>query len=268
MVYQINEQLLSYNRSGRVLNPQGFVIHSTATPNATAKNEHDYFNSGNRQASVHYFCDWTQIIRTVPENEIAWHAGSTANSKFLSAEMCEPKEDSNKFQEVWNRTVWLIADACVRYGWNTNDNVFSHRGISAMYKETDHTDPIQFLASYNKTWDQLLQAIDTKIAELKNQTSPPSPTPVSQVVEGGNNKVKNLVIYLYPEDSGTAENLARHLQCPVSFYPKQFTSDLFDLVENIYQVGGSAVNSKVKLITGNDFDDSTIAYLKFVGKIK
>lgn len=81
-------------------------------------------------------------------------------------------------------------------------------------------------------------------------------------------KMKNLVVYLYPEDSGCAENLARHLQCPVSFYPKQFTSDLFDLVDNIYQVGGTAINPKVKLISGNDMDDSMVAYLKFIGKIK
>lgn len=80
-------------------------------------------------------------------------------------------------------------------------------------------------------------------------------------------KVKNLVIYLYPEDSGSAMNLARHLQCPVSFYPKQFTSDLFDCVENIYQIGGSAIDSRVHLISGNDFDDSTVAYLKFIKKI-
>lgn len=81
-------------------------------------------------------------------------------------------------------------------------------------------------------------------------------------------KVKNLVIYLYPEDEGSAMNLARHLQCPVSFYPKQFTSDLFDSVENIYQIGGSAISPKVKLISGNEFDDSTVEYLRFVGKLK
>lgn len=265
MSYSISEQLISYNRSHQTLSPIGFVIHATDTPNATAQNEHDYFNSGNRQASAHYFTDWVSIIRTIPENEVAWHAGNTANHKYLSVEMCEPSNDSSKFQEVWNRTVWLVADACVRYGWNTNDNVFSHRGISAMYHQTDHIDPIEFLASYGRTWDQLLQAIDAKIVELKK----PVPTIQSTIDnnQGVTKKVKNLVIYLYPEDEGSAMNLARHLQCPVSFYPKQFTSDLFDLVDNIYQIGGSAVNPKVKLISGTDFDDSTVAYLRLIGKI-
>ncbi|MDP4158152.1 MAG: peptidoglycan recognition family protein [Bacillota bacterium] len=163
MPYQISEQLIKFNRSGQSLSPQGFVIHSTDTPNATAQNEHDYFNSGNRQASAHYFVDSSSIIRCIPENEVAWHAGTTANHRFLSVEMC----DVESFQEVWNRTVWLVADACVRYGWTTGPNVYSHRGISAMYKETDHTDPIQFLANHGKTWDQLLAAIDSEIENVK-----------------------------------------------------------------------------------------------------
>lgn len=178
MPYPISEQLLKYNRSGRALKPVGFVIHSTATPNATAQNEHDYFNSGDRQASSHYFVDDKVIIRTIPESEQAWHAAQTANSKYLSAEMSE-FADQTRFQEVWNKTVWLVADACVRYGWTTGPNVFSHRGISAMYGETNHTDPIQYLANHGKTWDQLLSDIDAMIVALK---TPPTPVIVPPVV--------------------------------------------------------------------------------------
>ena len=162
-MYPISEQLINFNRSHQTLSPSGFVIHSTATPNATAQNEHDYFNSGDRQASSHYFVDAGNIIRCIPESERAWHAGQTANSKFLSAEMCEVEP----FAEVWARTVWLVADACVRHGWATGPNVYSHRGVSAMYRETNHTDPIQFLANHGKTWDQLLAAIDDEIVNIK-----------------------------------------------------------------------------------------------------
>jgi len=85
--------------------------------------------------------------------------------------MCE----GEPFQEVWNRTVWLVSDACVRYGWSTGPNVFSHRGISALYKETNHTDPIQYLANHGKTWDQLLSAIDAMIITLKTPVVVPKP---------------------------------------------------------------------------------------------
>jgi len=188
-MYSISEQLIKFNRSKKSLSPSGFVIHSTATPNATAQNEFNYFNGGDRQASVHYFADWTQIIRTIPENEQCWGCGPTGNSKYLQVEMCEPS-DANQFNEVWNRTVWLVAYACVRYGWSTGPNVFSHRGISAMYKETNHTDPIQFLANHGKTWDQLLQAIDAEIAVMKTPAvvvppivvKPVTPPPVASPI--------------------------------------------------------------------------------------
>ncbi|ADY56633.1 N-acetylmuramoyl-L-alanine amidase family 2 [Syntrophobotulus glycolicus DSM 8271] len=164
----ISEKLISYNRPRTALEPKGFVIHSTASPGATAERIYGYFSSGDRQASSHYVADWTEIIRMIPESEVAWHAGPTANYRYLSIEMCEPKtKDPAQFQEVWNRTVLLVAEACVRYGWNTTDNVFSHYGISMMYHETDHTDPRGFLESYDKKWDDLLKAIDNKIAELK-----------------------------------------------------------------------------------------------------
>jgi len=164
MPYQISEQLLKFNRPGSKISPQGFVIHSTATPGATAQREHDYFNSADRQASAHYFVDPTTIIRCIPETEKAWHAGPTANSRFLSVEMCEIEP----FAEVWNRTVWLVAEACVRYGWHTGPNVYSHRGISQMWHETNHVDPIEFLAKHGKTWDDLLNAIDAEMKNIKD----------------------------------------------------------------------------------------------------
>jgi len=177
-MYEISEQLIKYNRSCQSLSPQGFVIHATDTPNATAQNEHDYFNSGDRQASAHYFVDSSNIIRTIPENEVAWHAGSTANHKFLSVEMCE----TDPFDEVWSRTVWLVADACIRYNWTTGPNVYSHRGISAMYHETDHTDPIQYLADHGKTWGQLLAAIDEEIVTLKKPVVVPTVNKTAQAI--------------------------------------------------------------------------------------
>lgn len=244
MAYPISEQLISYNRSHKVLAPQGFVIHSTDTPGATAQNEHDYFNGGDRQASAHYLADWLQIIRMIPENEQAWHAGPTANGLYLSVEMCEPAgTNAAQFTEVWNRTVWLVADACVRYGWSTGPNVFSHRGISAMYHETDHTDPITFLAQYGKTWEQLLAAIDAEIAVLKKP-----PTVVSPVKE--ETKVKYLVIYKYLEDARAAGYLADYLHCPVAQWEKQLTPDTLAAAETVFQVGGTALNSSVKLVSG------------------
>lgn len=180
MTYPISEQLIKFNRSKKSLAPSGFVIHSTATPNATAQNEHDYFNGGDRQASAHYFADNKTIIRCIPENEQSWHAGQTANSKYLSVEMCEIEP----FAEVWARTVWLVADACKRHGWTTGPNVWSHRGISAKWHETNHTDPIAYLVKNGKTWEQLLCAIDNEIANIRKPKEVIAMTTTTQAIKG------------------------------------------------------------------------------------
>ena len=161
-MYQISEQLISRNRSHEHLSPIGYVIHSTDNTQDTAQNERNYYNNNDLKASVHYFVG-TQIIRCVPENEVAWGCGPTGNHRYLQAEMCE----GEPFAEVWARTVWLVADACVRYGWSTGPGVWSHRGISNMNNETDHQDPIAYLERNGKTWEQLLSAIDAEIANIK-----------------------------------------------------------------------------------------------------
>jgi N-acetylmuramoyl-L-alanine amidase len=167
----VTQEYIVNNRPGTALNPTGQVVHSTADPGAAAQNIRDYFNNHpDAEASTHAVIDWNSIIEMIPEDEIAWHAGPTANSQYLSFEMCEPATDdpdrNNKFQEVWNRAVWYCAKTCVKYGWNTNDNIFSHNGISKTYHETNHTDPYGYFAAYGKTWDQFLAAVDAEIAAL------------------------------------------------------------------------------------------------------
>lgn len=258
MTYPISEQLITYNRSGQALRPQGFVIHSTNTANATAQNEHDYFNSGDRQASAHYFADDTTIIRCIPENEVAWHAGSTANHKFLSVEICE-FSDSARFQEVWIRTVWLVADACVRYGWSTGPNVYSHRGISALYGETNHTDPIQYLANHGKTWDQLTQAIDAMITTLKSSTSTTND-------KGGNN-VDVAVLGYTINDLGACMLVSQKFgNCAIYFRnsDKTFNADVLK-AKTLYVIGGASVgHSNEKVLSGNAAKDTLQAVINIL----
>jgi len=249
-MYSISEQLIKYNRSGQKLVPEGFVIHDTATPGATAQNEHDYFNSGDRQASAHYFVDWTQIVRTVPENERAWHAGPTANHKYLSVEMCVPKtHDPATFQEIWNRTVWLVADAFVRYGWSTGPGLWSHSGMSNKYHETDHQDPIAYFDEYGKTFEGFTAEVDAMIIQLKR----------------GENKVfTNLVIYQDGADKRAAEYLADYLKAPIVCVDN-VTPELLACAKNKYKVGNPAYDG-AQLIAGNDRWGTMAAALRFAGK--
>ncbi|MDP4144172.1 MAG: N-acetylmuramoyl-L-alanine amidase [Bacillota bacterium] len=168
----VSEQYINNNRSHQALSPIGLVIHDTDNEGATAQNNKDYFNRVYVAASAHYFVDWTTDIQTIPENEVAWHAGPTANHRYLSIEMCMPYgHDTAKFNAVYQNTVELAASICKRYNWNAN-NIFSHYWCSMTFHETNHEDPIAFLQEYGKSWDMLLSDIQRAINGQSVATDP------------------------------------------------------------------------------------------------
>ncbi len=139
--------------------PSGLAIHSTATLGATDEAEQKYFEDNYVGASAHYFVDWDSITRTIPEDEVAWHAGPTANRTMLSIELCEPgSHDPAKFTQVWKRGVWLAADICRRRGISSK-LVFSHALISAAWHETAHQDPNAYFAAYGKTFNDFINDV-------------------------------------------------------------------------------------------------------------
>lgn len=232
MSYQITEKLILNNRSYKPLQPQGIVVHSTGNLNASAMNHYNYFNSAYRGASAHYFIDDQMILRLIPENEVAWHAGETANYRFLSVELCE--FDDNRFDIVWQKAIWFVADVCKRYGWNTNDNVWSHRGISQMWRETDHQDPIPYFQRHGKTWEEFLQAVDNEI----NQS------------QGGQKKMKFGVLLYTKDDSVTGFRVSEKLNyCPV-FVRKDDKTAPADVmnIEQLFILGGGSVGHPNEII--------------------
>lgn len=171
-MYDITQKYITYNRSHENLNPLGIVLHATDDKGATANNEFNYFNTGNRKASAHAFIDWTEIIETVPDNEVAWGSGYTSNHKYLQVELCEPStHDPAKFNEVWNRAVWYFANKLlnvVKVNNVTGDNLLSHADVSNKWRETNHQDPIDFFSDYGKTVDQFRAEVQSMINIINN----------------------------------------------------------------------------------------------------
>lgn len=170
---KIKEQLLFRNRPYTKLNSEGLVMHSTDNPGATAQNHYVYFNTGERNSSAHYFADWIETIRLIPENEQAWHGGPTANKKYMSYEMCEPSNNDpdrfNKFKKVWDDAVEFAADYCKRNNFTEKD-ILNHNIISQRYpNETNHTDPIGFFKRYGKTWANFISEVKSKLQGGKDQ---------------------------------------------------------------------------------------------------
>ena len=142
------------------------TLHCTDTPRATAQNERDAFNShAEFNASAHAFIDSQHIIQTVPTNERAWHAGPTANSRFLGVELCMANNTA-EFNDIWNKAVWLFAKwmvDIVGVTKVTTDNLMSHAEVSLKWRETNHVDPVAYFAKYGKTVDMFRADVQTAI---------------------------------------------------------------------------------------------------------
>jgi N-acetylmuramoyl-L-alanine amidase CwlA len=155
-----------HSRPGVPLRPVGLCLHSTADVGATAQQIRDYFNT-HRGASAHIVCDWTEALQLIPwvpgVAEIAWHAGPSANTRFLSIELCE-STDPVQFQASYALWIATAASVCSTCSWPADDDhVWSHAKVSATFHEVDHVDPIPYLARWNVTWNQVLSDIQANL---------------------------------------------------------------------------------------------------------
>ena len=138
-----------YSRPGKKLREVlAVVMHWTANPQANAKENRDYFETKKTgtggYASAHYIIDQNGlIIAAIPENEIAYHTGSSAkdpasgkvytdeararfgkyasennspNNCTIGIELCPTDAAGNFTDATINTAIELCADICKRYG--------------------------------------------------------------------------------------------------------------------------------------------------------
>ena len=123
--------ILTGARSGRQrTGTVGVTVHNTGNykSGTGAENHGKYLqNSGkNLQASWHYAVDDKGVVRCIPENEIAWHAGDKGgdgNYKTIAIEICV-NPDSN-LTVATNNAAELAADILKRHGL-TVENLYQH----------------------------------------------------------------------------------------------------------------------------------------------
>lgn len=137
-----------YSRPARKLcEVLGVVIHWTANPAANAKQNRDFFESKKTgmsgYGSAHYIIDQSGIIiAAVPEDEVAYHCGSSdkdpasgkiytdearrrfgfyacaansPNNCTIGIELCPIDDDGNFTDKTINAAVELCADICRRH---------------------------------------------------------------------------------------------------------------------------------------------------------
>ena len=117
-----------YSRSGEKQNKiQKIVVHWVGNANTSAIANRNYFNNlantHKTSASSHYIIGLDgEIIRCIPDNEVAFHSGSySMNRKSIGIENCHPDWEGKFNEKTYNSLVELCADLCKKYGLGIND---------------------------------------------------------------------------------------------------------------------------------------------------
>jgi N-acetylmuramoyl-L-alanine amidase CwlA len=151
----------------------GVVGHSTANPGDSDISERNWEAKDWQNAFAHFFVDDTGILQVADTNYICYGAGQTANhSGYVQVELCETS-DPVKFQKAYGAYVWLMAKLLYDKKLPVIDGktLMSHQEVSSYWHETDHQDPIAYLASHGKTWQNVVDDVAAQYNAMKGVVS-------------------------------------------------------------------------------------------------
>lgn len=156
---KIEEMFLTPNKYSRpqieLKKIKGIVVHYTANPGSTAKDNRNYFenlkNKKNRYASSHYVIGLKgEIVQCIPLTEISY-ASNDRNSDTVSIECCH-KDTSGKFnKKTYQSLVELVAWLCGQYNLKSED-------IIRHYDVTGKQCP-KYYVEHEDEWEQFKKDI-------------------------------------------------------------------------------------------------------------
>ena len=170
---EIQEKLLTinpYSRSGESQNRiENIVVHWVGNAGSSAIANRNYFenlqNTHKTYASSHYVIGLDgEIIRCIPEDEVAFHAGSySMNRKSIGIEDCHPDWDGKFNENTYNSLVELCADICKRYELSV-DNIIRH------YDVTGKNCP-KYYVEHEDEWIKFKNDVAQKIGQAEVNTA-------------------------------------------------------------------------------------------------
>lgn len=120
------------------------IIHNTATPGATTKNEDDYFHRewARLETFVHAFVDWKgDAVEHHPEGYIAWGAGNVNKYAWLQVEQCIGTDEQNRQSAEY--VAQYVAEKIKASGEPFESfAILSHAEASLTFDGSDHMDTI------------------------------------------------------------------------------------------------------------------------------
>jgi N-acetylmuramoyl-L-alanine amidase len=145
------------------------VIHYVGNPGTSAEFNRRYWdNITDNYGSAHYVIDAQEVIRCVPENEVAYHAGphakatpwatsffggEQANTHSIGIELCHPDATGRFTQIVQAKARLLSADLCIRYDLDPMTNIITHNMVTGK-------DCPRFLVAHPEELHKFRRAVD------------------------------------------------------------------------------------------------------------
>ena len=133
----LDVQLLTVNEYSRPGIPleqvNGIVIHYTANPGTSAKDNRDYFeglkHSHATKVSSHFIIGLAgEIVQCIPCNEWSY-ASNERNGDTISIECCIPDESGEFTRQTYDSLVELVSWLCFRYSL-TEEDLLRHYDIT------------------------------------------------------------------------------------------------------------------------------------------
>ena len=155
-----------YSRPGTPLEKvKGIVVHYTANPGTTAKNNRDYFqglkDSHETKASSHFVVGIEgEIVQCIPSSEIAY-ASNSRNEDTLSIECCHVDESGAFKKDTYISLVRLTGWLCYRFNL-TYEDVIRH------YDVTGKNCPKYYVEHPDK-WQEFKKDVDKQIQEVEKE---------------------------------------------------------------------------------------------------
>nr|DAT81670.1 MAG TPA: N-acetylmuramoyl-L-alanine amidase [Caudoviricetes sp.] len=162
---KIEDKLLTPNKYSRPCTKMGtvknIVIHWVGNAGSKAISNRNYFESLKDKkiyASSHYIIGLEgEIIRCVPENEVAYH-GNSANSYSIGIENCHPDWEGKFNDKTYKSLIELCADLCKRYCLNPETALIRHYDVTR--KDCPH-----YYVQNPKAWEQLKSDVKNAMKE-------------------------------------------------------------------------------------------------------
>ena len=183
-------------KPGRSSPVKYIVIHYTSNNGDTAKGNAQYFARTALRASANYFVDENEIYLSVPEQDTAWHCGTSGtykhpvcrNTNSLGIELCSRKDADEKYyfmDDTVSNALELTKSLMDKYSVPI-ENVIRH------YDVTGKNCPAPFVENESK-WEnfkaRLVGGDDEEVAQTRYNTIGEMPSwaqePIQYLVDEG-----------------------------------------------------------------------------------